>query len=174
LPVVSDSTALIWLSKVGKIDLLKTLYGEVYIPEEVYQEVVVRGLGEGFSDALVIKDSVDKGWVIVKKLDEEQAKRCRILIDHAKELHRGEAQAILIAQKEEAPLLMDESCGRAFAEAWGLKVHGTLYVILRGLHERIISREEATDTINTLVEKGFRIEPSLITWVIREIQHYKA
>lgn len=38
--VVSDTTPLSELAKVGKLDLLKDVYGEVLIPEEVYNEVI--------------------------------------------------------------------------------------------------------------------------------------
>jgi len=38
--VVSDSTILIGLVKIGKLDLLKETFSKVYIPEEVFKEVV--------------------------------------------------------------------------------------------------------------------------------------
>ena len=44
--VVCDSTVLIGLAKIGKLDLLKQIYEEVYIPEAVYTEVVTRGKGK--------------------------------------------------------------------------------------------------------------------------------
>ena len=37
--VVSDSTPLITLMKAGRLDLLKSLFGEVLIPEAVFAEV---------------------------------------------------------------------------------------------------------------------------------------
>ncbi len=40
--VVSDSTILIGLVKIGKLDLLKEIFFKVYIPEEVFKEVVER------------------------------------------------------------------------------------------------------------------------------------
>jgi predicted nucleic acid-binding protein len=41
--VVSNSTPLIALSKIGVFDLLKDYFGEIMIPNEVYEEVVTRG-----------------------------------------------------------------------------------------------------------------------------------
>ncbi len=43
--VVANSTPLIALSKVGKLDLLKEIFGEIVIPQGVYDEVVVQGAG---------------------------------------------------------------------------------------------------------------------------------
>jgi predicted nucleic acid-binding protein len=116
LPTVSDASPLIWLSKIGRIALLRKLYGIVMVPEEVYREVVEEGLERGLSDALVVKDSVDEGWIRVSKLNEGEAELCRGMVEHASEIHLGEAQAIALAREEGALLLMDESSGRAFAE----------------------------------------------------------
>jgi predicted nucleic acid-binding protein len=46
LRVVCDSTVLIGLAKIGKLDLLKQIYEEVYIPKAVYTKVVSRGKGK--------------------------------------------------------------------------------------------------------------------------------
>ena len=43
MKVVSNSTPLIALSRINKFGLLKGYFGEVYIPKEVYEEVVTRG-----------------------------------------------------------------------------------------------------------------------------------
>jgi len=61
MKVVSDSSPLIWLSKTGNLRLLRELYRDIIIPLEVYEEVVVTGLREGFSDALVVKRSINEG-----------------------------------------------------------------------------------------------------------------
>ena len=56
--VVSDSTILIGLVKIGKLDLLKEIFSKLYIPEEVFKEVVERGKGKPGSK--VIKEST---WI---------------------------------------------------------------------------------------------------------------
>ena len=43
--VVSNSSPLIALSAVGLFDLLATLYGDINIPQAVYEEVAVSGSG---------------------------------------------------------------------------------------------------------------------------------
>jgi predicted nucleic acid-binding protein len=162
---------LIWLSRIGKLALLKDLFGEILIPEEVYKEAVERGLKEGFIDALVIRESLDQGWIKVVHLNEGEIDLCRKIMQHAFEIHAGEAQAIVLARKtgKSTLLLMDESSGRAFAEAWGLKVKGVLYVVLTALRRELLNKEEAEETVLTLVRRGFRIEPELMARIIREI-----
>lgn len=170
MPIVSNTSPLIWLSKIGRIALLKKLFGEVIIPEEVYIEAVERDLKEGFSDALAIKECVDQGWIKSAKLNEREIKLCQKMIDHAFETHLGEAQAIILARETGALLLMDESSGRAFAETLGLRVRGTLYVIMKALREKLLDRAEAKEIVLVLVSKGFRIEPKLLARILREIE----
>ena len=169
MPVVSNTSPLIWLAKIGRLTLLKKLFGEVIIPEEVYKEAVERGFQEGFSEALAIKECIEQGWIKLSKLDEREIKLCQRMVEHAFEIHFGEAQAIILARKIGALLLMDESSGRAFAETSGLKVRGTLYVVMKALKEEVLSRIEAKEMVLTLVGKGFRIEPKLLARILREI-----
>lgn len=172
MPVVSNTSPLIWLSKIGRITLLKELFIEVIIPEEVYKEAVKRGLQEVFSYALVLKEAVDEGWIKTSKLTTKEATTCRKMMDHAFEIHLGEAQAIVLARRTDLMLLIDESSGRAFAEAWGLKAKGTLYVILTAIRSGHMNSVEAKETVLSLVAKGFRIEPSLLARIIREIDNF--
>jgi len=172
LPVVSNASPLIWLARIGKLDLLKELFGEVVIPEVVYKEAVERGLQEGFGDALVIKESVDQGWVKTSTLTGKEVVLCQRIAEHAFEIHLGEAQAIVIARRTKGLLLMDESGGRTLAVAWGLKVRGTIYVIMKALREGMLSKDEARETLLQLVSRGFRVEPSLLARMLAEIDRF--
>ena len=169
MPIVSNTSPLIWLAKIGKITLLKKLFGEVIIPEEVYKEAVERGLQEGFSDALAIKECIEQDWIKISKLDEREIKLSQKMTEHAFEIHLGEAQAIILAREKNAMLLMDESSGRAFAETLGLKVRGALYVVMKALREDLLDRTEAKEMVLALVSKGFRIEPKLLARILRGI-----
>lgn len=155
----------------GKLNLLKELFDEILIPPEVYREAVETGLQEGFSDALIIKEAVDQGWIKTTTLGEKEIELCHNMMKHAFELHMGEAQAIALARRmgKDTLLLIDESSARAFAEAWGLKVKGVVYVIMTSLRCGLLDNKEAKETMLTLVDKGFRIEPKLLARVIREI-----
>ena len=114
---------------------------------------------------------MDKGWIRIWRLDEREIELSRKLTEKAFEIHFEEAQAIVLARKINALLLIDESSGRALAEALGLKVKGTIYVIMRAVREKLLRRTEAKEIVLTLVNKGFRIEPRLLARILREIEH---
>ena len=172
MPIISDTSPLIWLSKVGKITLLKALFEEVIIPEEVYIEAVEKGLQYGFTDAQTIKECINEGWIKLSKLNTKDQSILQKISEHAFEIHSGEAQAIVLAREMKLLLLMDESAGRAFAEAWGLSVKGTIYVIISALRKSLISEIQAKETVLRMVTKGFRLEPTLLARLIIEIENY--
>jgi predicted nucleic acid-binding protein len=170
LPVVSDTSPLIWLAKTRKINLLRLLFKEIIIPKEVYEEAVEKGLEHGFSDAITIKECVNQGWIKLSKLKPTDHDLIQRIYEHAFEIHQGEAQAIVLAREMSSLLLIDESAGRALAEAWGLKVKGTIYVIMSALRNGLIDQTDAKETVLTMVTKGFRLEPNLLAKLIKEIE----
>lgn len=44
--VVSDASPLINLARIGELDLLHRLYGDLLIPDAVWREVVIKGAGQ--------------------------------------------------------------------------------------------------------------------------------
>ena len=171
-PTVSNTSPLTWLAKIGKLNLLKNLYNVILISEETYKEAVEVGLREGYNDALIIKDACDQGWIKVERLNEKQIAICQKIMRHSFELHEGEVKAIVLAREigKDTLLLMDDSSGRAFAETWGLKVKGVLYVIITAMRNDLLDKAEAKDTVLNLVGKGFRIEPKFLAKIIQEIE----
>jgi len=59
--VIINSGPLMALAKLGLIDFLPRLYGQVSLPTAVFAEVVVRGCEEGYSDAFLVQMAIQKG-----------------------------------------------------------------------------------------------------------------
>jgi len=64
--VVSDSTILIGLVKIRKLHLLREIFSKIFVPEEVFKEVVERGKGKPGSK--VIKEAA---WIEVKPVKDK-------------------------------------------------------------------------------------------------------
>ncbi len=84
MSVVSNASPLINLARIDQLDLLPRLYGELLIPEAVWEEVVVEGAGQPGADE--IKAAT---WIKV------QAVANRSLVQALRqELDPGEAEAL--------------------------------------------------------------------------------
>ncbi|ATZ60823.2 MAG: DUF3368 domain-containing protein [Methanosarcinales archaeon Met12] len=164
--VVSNSTPLIYLAKTNKLSLLREVFKTVIIPREVFNEVVVRGRKEGYSEVVAIEEAIRGKWLQVK-----DAKVDLKLFEIAREIDRGEAEAISLGRNIKADLiLIDDATGRKVAESLGLNAKGTLYVILRGLKKNVLSKKIAKDYILELASSGFRLSPEVLGGVLREIE----
>ena len=69
MPIVADSTTLIWLAKISKLWLLKDMFALVYVSKEVFRETIEEGISKGYSDAVVIKRAIEERWIIVEDIN---------------------------------------------------------------------------------------------------------
>ena len=156
MKVVSNSGPLINLAKVGQFALLQNLFQHITIPPEVFEEVVVLGAGQPGA-----KETYTAQWIVRGML--ERSDVANIL---AAELDRGEAEAIALALQEKADwLLIDERVGRRFAQQVGLKVKGTLGVLLEGVRRGFI--DDLQTLLDMLVARGTWIAPATYAEVLK-------
>ena len=87
--VVSDASPLINLARVEQFELLTLFYGQIVIPQAVYDEVVVRGQGRDGS-----REVQSVSWIELRDSQDTLATRAL-----AAELGSGEASAIILAQE---------------------------------------------------------------------------
>ena len=116
--VVVNTTPIIALALIGKLDLLRQLYGQVITPSAVQAEVLAGGsTGVGWVELQ------DAAWLRVVSL--QDPRRADLLAD----LDRGEAEVIALAQEIDADLvIIDERLARRHAKRLGLRLTGTVGV----------------------------------------------
>lgn len=156
--IVSDASILINLARIGKLALLRKLYGEITVPEAVWQEVVVDGAGQPGAE-----DMKTAAWV--KRALVEN----RYLV-HAlrQDLDAGEAEAIALALELKAELLlMDERLGRESAHYFGLHYIGLIGVLIEAKHKGLILAVKPY--LDALRDRaGFRIAQPLYERVLQD------
>ena len=154
--VVSDTTPLIGLASIGRFELLRELFGEIYIPQAVYDEVVVFGREKGGAKRKVSRAK----WVKVKEVKDRLA--VEVLLD---ELDLGEAEAIVLAREIKADwVLMDEKKGRRKLEQLGLQKIGTIGLLLKAKEMGYV--EALRPELERLWENGFSISQRVIDAVL--------
>ena len=157
LKVVSNSSPLIHLAKIKKLDLLKEIFGKIFIPKAVYDECVV----EDFKEANEIKKSE---WIIVKKIKNEDLKKALSIY-----LDDGEAEAITLAIEEKADLiLLDDYDAREIARKYGLHITGVIGILLKAKYMKKIRKVKPY--LEKLRETGFWINDDLFLKILKEIK----
>ena len=160
--VVSNSTPLIFLAKIGKLDLLERIFSKVYISDAVFNEVIIKGKEKGYSDAFLVEKFVEKGTILKKNVKIEKLNNIPI--------GKGELETIELAIKINVEdILIDDSKGRKFARLYGLQPKGTLWVLTKAFEEYLISKEDLKNNITELVKSGFRIKEDLLIEILKDL-----
>lgn len=138
--VIADTSCLIVLSNIGLLGILHNLFGEIWITEEIKNE-----FGERLPD-----------WIIVKKAGAVQIARILALNVDAGE---ASAMALYLEQTVAALLVIDERKGRLVAGDLGIKIIGTLGIIIKAQEAGFITN--IAEAIDLLEQTNFRLSPIL-------------
>jgi predicted nucleic acid-binding protein len=144
---VSDTTPLNYLVLIDQVDVLEKLYGTVAIPSAVLREL------QSPSTPRIVKNWITQlpDWLSVKPVSP--------LKPPPQRLHRGEYEAMLLADELKADvLLIDEKAGRAEATRRGIPVTGTLGALLNGAQRGWV---KFPDAVRDLRSSGFRLSSQL-------------
>lgn len=129
MTVVSNASPIINLDAIGRLNLLRYLYGSILIPSAVRKEVAsapgLPGAEAVQSETWIASHSVERPHLVSALRDE---------------LDPGEAEAIALAVKTDVDLLLiDEQAGRRAARRLDIAHVGTLGVLLEAKHGNHIS-----------------------------------
>ena len=158
MKVVSNTSPLINLARIGHLDLLQRIFGRLLIPEAVWHEAVIDGEGQPGAEEIRQADWIEQMIVTNRQL----------VHSLRQELDSGEAEAIALAIETNADwLLMDERLGRQTAQYFGLKFIGLIGIL------RVAQQRGEITTLRPFLEQlrdlaGFRISPALFEMVLRE------
>ncbi|TEU10645.1 MAG: DUF3368 domain-containing protein [Anaerolineales bacterium] len=157
---IVNATPLIALALLERLDLLRQMFDEVLVPTAVYDEVVIQGAGRPGAAEIAQAD-----WLQIAAPEAVPTIE-PILMG----LDEGEMQVLLLARERQPDwVLIDERQGRRVARAMGLPVKGTLGILLAAVLAGLLSKEEALDALQRLVDGGIRISPRWQTWLKEEL-----
>jgi uncharacterized protein len=124
-----------------------------YIPQEVFNEIEAGKHKKYYLNLLTFE------WIKIEQIQDRKS------IAYFLDLDKGEAEAIVLATESEADLiLLDESLGRFHAKHAGLRVTGTIGILVKAKKQGLIS--ELKPLILELKDKGVWLSESLIERIL--------
>lgn len=119
--VIVNSTPMIILSKIGMLEILHKMYGNIIIPQAVFDEVTVKD----DSACHIIKTM---GWINVRSIASVDDRKM-----YKAKLHAGEVEVMILAQEigEDVLTVIDDNAARKTARYLGIKVTGTVGVLMK-------------------------------------------
>ena len=154
--VVSDTSPLLNLSLIHRLDLLEAQFGSITVPEAVWEELTA---GEDGLDAL--RSLRTRGVVSTVAVE-----RSPLYVELRRKLDPGETAALTYAIESGADLLLlDERDARQIARRHDLQITGVIGVLLRAARNGQIDLELELDRLR---DCGFWISEDLYRDVLNE------
>ena len=155
MTIISDTTPIISLIIINRIDLLEKLFGEVIVPEAVFRELTTNSVFTNEAE-IVKKSSFLKTTAV-------QNRKSLEILQAASGLDDGESEAIILADELKSDvLIIDERKGRKVAQNLGIKITGTVGVLIQAHDEKMISTEDIKTYLDQLKDSNIRLSDSLI------------
>jgi predicted nucleic acid-binding protein len=152
-PVIVNNTPLVALWVLGRLDLLRELYGEVLIPQAIYEEFLA------VERTVRQKALNDAPWIEPVSLANPQRARVYIGLD------RGEAEVLALAEERTARLvIIDELKGRRYAQRLEIPLTGALGLLLLAREKGLV--DKLAPLLTQLQEAGLFLDTALIDEVL--------
>jgi len=150
--VVSGSSPLITLAKIGQLDLLPQLYQRIAITPQVYHEVVVDGAGlAGSSEVKTAK------WIDIQSARTDDL----AVAQQGSGLGIGELSAIQLGQEIQADVvLLDEIKARKVAVGHGLTVLGCVGILEDAFGNGLLT--DLRHAYQLLLTLGAYVDPKIL------------
>lgn len=165
--IISNSTPLIHLTRIGWLELLKKEFKRVIIPKTVFSEVVIRGEEQGYLDAKIIRKATEE-WIEVKELSKKESKNLDEILSMAP-VGKAEAESIVLAKNMKLPLLIDDLIGQRIARIYKVKTYWTTSVILKAFSDGVITKTQAKKIIEDLITSELRIKPKVLIELMKKL-----
>lgn len=152
---VADTSPLLHLDRIGRLELLRETFDRVALPAAVAGEI-----DEGMRNGLPGPDLAALPWIDVVRPDAD------VLFRMPRGLGLGEREVLALGSERTGSLvLLDDRVARREATALGLRVIGTLGILLHA--KRAGRLERIGREIGRLEEAGFRLDPVTRSTVMR-------
>ena len=155
--IISDSTTVIILLNIDRLDVLKNIFSSVYIPKKVYDEIVI--------DEQIV---LDEDFFVIKEIEDK--KLYKLL---SKSLDAGECEAIVLAKEMELSLIIDEKKGRKIASNLGINIFGFIGLLIINYKNGLLSKDDTIDVFYRAKEQGFRVGERLENEFLEVIDKYR-
>ena len=141
---IIDSSTLISLAKIRKLEILKLLKTKIMTISDVYEECVEKGINLGHHDALEIKRVFDEKTIVIENVEHHEKFPGVSEID----------SKVLRCAKEKKDYLFadDVKLGRR-AKAENIEVRNTPDILLQLAKTKRLSQKEFRESLQNLVNK---------------------
>ena len=150
--IIGDSSALVSLATMDRLDLLEKIFEKIYVPQAVYDEVTISYKPQSVKLKEFLADKVVSVELDISKMG----------------LGQGELEAIALYKNMNSDfLLIDDRRAKKFAQLNGVNVIGSLGVMILAKESGLV--ESISDDLEKLINSSLFISQNLIDRVLMSV-----
>lgn len=154
-PVIVNTSPLLYLHQIGRLNLLQRLYSEILTPRAVIRELEI-----GKNQGIDVPDIQSLDWIAITPVRSPQ------LIPAIIDLGQGEAEVLALGlEKVGSLLIFDDQLARRIANLYQLKYTGTLGVLVKAKQLGYLS--SIAPVIDELYQRGMWLTDRIVEDVLR-------
>jgi len=160
MPLIFNSTPLIYLTKVSLAIFFKDIPEEKFTTTRVFNEVVKEGKRKGAPEASLVESLFKKGIIRVVELkDVEYLKVVKEMAAESERhpLHEAEAEVLCLAKELNGIAVADDQVARSVARLLGIELHGAGYILGKVFAAGKIKKEELMEKVREMRDIGWRV-----------------
>ncbi len=150
--IIGDSSALVSLSIMDRLDLLESIFGKIYVPQAVYNEVTIPDKPQSVKLKKFLKDKIVTVNLTITQMG----------------LGQGELEAIaLYKQLNSNFLLIDDRRAKKFAQLNSVNVIGSLGVMILAKEQGLVN--SIRNDLEKLIDSDVFVSENLINRVLLSV-----
>jgi len=162
--VIADTSPIISLLKINRLHLLNDLFGIVFIPEAVYNELTQNEKYQLEAEKIIHSDFIQS-----KQISNKQAFH---ILQNVALLDDGESEAIILFNELEGQLLLiDERRGREIAEQLQIPISGTIGILIKALEKSLLTANQVLEYLDIFQQENRRFSKKLIDLVKKYLKN---
>ncbi len=151
--IIFDNCVLSNFALSDAFTIIKKLYStKAYITDFVYAENT-KGILRGYRGLMLIREAVNGGWL--KEISIKTNKDRELFENLSVSPGFGEASSIAIAKSKGFTFACDDRAARKEAEVLGIRLTGTLGILIKAVKKKLISQNEADEILRKMMKAGF-------------------
>jgi predicted nucleic acid-binding protein len=158
--MIVDSSILIHLSRIGRLELLKG-FGVIRITEDVHRETVKEQRGKPGTSS--IKDACNS-WIEICKVGDKIRE-----VAEQDGIEEADASLILLAEEKKDILISNDYFLIRAARGRGIECWWLTTLLLKAVEREIVEKEEAKQILLELIEGGMRLSVEVYAAILRRI-----
>lgn len=164
-----DSGPLIYLSRIGQIELLRKLFNSIAIPTSVYREIVEEAKTLKKPGISVIENAVKEGWIKVVQLPAPEIELIKKLAEN-ESIPLEDAEVLYLAKKRATKLVTNDKWLVKIARSLGIETIWTTTLILLAVKKKILNKNKGRDTLRKLILAGLHVRADVYDGILSTLE----